>query len=61
MTTANYLTPREVAEELGMHRDSIYNFIRSGELRAFKLGESLRISRNDLDEFITSNAANNLR
>ncbi len=60
MTTANYLTPLEVANELGMHRDSIYAFINKGELRAYKFGEALRISKKDLENFIVSNTANHV-
>ena len=55
MTTANYLSPLEVAAELGMHSDSIYGFINNNELRAIKLGHALRISRKDLDDFIAKN------
>ncbi len=56
----SYLTPAEIAKELriGVHR--ILNWIADGTLRAINLATNpsgrprWRLSRKDLDEFLTS-------
>lgn len=46
------LTVEEVAEELRVHRETVRQWIREGELDAFDTGRGYRISRKDLDDFI---------
>jgi len=46
------LTVEEVAEELRVHRETVRQWIRGGELDAFDTGRGYRISRKDLDDFI---------
>lgn len=50
------LTIPEVADELGYHRQSIYRWIRAGDLPASRLTPSShwRVKRSDLDAFIRS-------
>jgi excisionase family DNA binding protein len=53
----------QVAEYLGVHRDTVYNLIRSGRLPALQLGgrkAGWRITEDDLHNFVqTSKSANN--
>lgn len=49
------LTVEQVAEYLGVHRDTVYAMVRSGRLKAFQLGgrkASWRIVEDDLRSFI---------
>lgn len=51
------LTIDQVAEYLGVHRDTVYSLIRSGKLAAFQLGgrkAGWRISEEDLQAFVRS-------
>jgi excisionase family DNA binding protein len=54
--TLELLTVQEAAAALRVSRDTIYDRIRAGKLRAFKLDEapnaSLRIERAELDRFL---------
>ncbi len=55
--TERLLRPREVAEILGVRRETIYAWIASGDLKHLDIGSGereprWRIRREDLDEFI---------
>ena len=58
MTTAALgplLTVQEVAVELRVSRMSVYRWIHAGDLPAARVGaSSIRVSRADLDAFITA-------
>ena len=42
----------EVAEILKVSQRSVYNYVRSGQLKASKIGKSWRISAAALQDFI---------
>jgi excisionase family DNA binding protein len=44
----------EVMRRLGITRPTLYNFLRSGELRSFRLGTRRLVSAEALAEFIRS-------
>ena len=46
------LSVQEVSEQLGMGRSWIYNQIRSGELPSVQLGGTVKIKREDLEQYI---------
>lgn len=46
------LTPAEVAEELRVSAMTVYRLIKSGELRAARIGKSFRISADDVDAYL---------
>ena len=46
------LSVPEVSEELGMGRSWVYNQIKSGELPSVQLGGTVKIKREDLEEYI---------
>jgi len=58
MSTPTYLTPPELAKELRIRPDKVLTWIRSGELAAVDVSETIggrprwRISADDLDDFL---------
>ena len=46
------LSVQEVGELLGMGRSWVYNQIKSGEMPSVQLGGSLKVKREDLEEYI---------
>jgi excisionase family DNA binding protein len=42
---------KEVAEELGVHRNTIHNWMDSGEIKFSRFGRQYRISRLMLDRW----------
>lgn len=49
-----FLTLKETADELGVHWQTVRNYIQKGHLPAFKIGRTLRIRRSDIDKFVRS-------
>lgn len=52
-----FLTVEQVAELLQVHWQTILNYIKSGKLKAIKLGKGYRIDQKELDIFIKDNQA----
>jgi excisionase family DNA binding protein len=54
MNTDELLDVEKVAEELGVHADTVRKWIREKQLRAVKLGRrgGYRVRRSALDEFL---------
>lgn len=50
---ADLLTVGDVATELRVSRTTVHRLIRRGELRAHALGSEYRITRADLDGYLT--------
>lgn len=50
------LKPTEVAEFLCIHKNTVYKLIKRGDLPAFRVGKSWRISRRDLSSLCQSSA-----
>ena len=44
-----FLTPEEVADLLRVSRRTDYNWLRSGQLPAIRIGKVLRVRREDID------------
>lgn len=58
--TKKYLTTEEAADYLGLNRDSMYHFLKQETIPTYKpSGRRVYISRNDLDEWIMKNPAQN--
>jgi len=48
-----YYTPKEIAKLLGVCNETIWRYIRSGNLKAIKLtGRNFRISKKELGRFL---------
>lgn len=52
MEKEEYFTVEQVSKRLQIHWQSVLNYIKSGKLRALKLGRGYRIDPKDLAEFI---------
>jgi putative molybdopterin biosynthesis protein len=48
-----YFSPAEVAEILGVTRETIYNGIKSGEIPSYKIGRLRRISTEQIQLALT--------
>jgi excisionase family DNA binding protein len=48
------LSVSEAARYLGVSRKKVYELIEWGELKAVKLGRSVQVEKNNLDEFKAS-------
>jgi len=49
---SRFLTPAEVAELLRVSSMTVYRLIKSGDLRAARIGKSYRISEDDVDAYL---------
>ena len=54
IVTPSLFTVPEAARSLGVGRKKIYQLIEWGELRAVKLGRSVRVEKESLDAFLRS-------
>jgi excisionase family DNA binding protein len=52
MSRARFLTPREVADHLRVSSMTVYRLIKSGELRAVRVGKAYRILEDDVDAYV---------
>lgn len=48
----DFLTVEQVATSLGLSEKTVRKYINTGELKAFKLGTSWKITKDDLQTFI---------
>ncbi len=46
------LTPEDVMEELPVGKNAVYNILRSGELKGFRVGRNWKIPRKAVEEYI---------
>ena len=51
---SRFLTPAEVAEQLRVSSMTVYRLIKSGELRAARIGKSYRIREEDVDAYLAA-------
>lgn len=47
-----YYTPQEIADNLKLNINTVYQYIRENKLKAVKIGNRYRISENALKEFL---------
>jgi len=50
-----FFTVEQVAKKLQIHWQTVLTYIKSGKLKALKLGRGYRIDPKDLENFIESN------
>ena len=55
MNADRLLTAEEVAEILGVSRSRAYHLMRLREIPTITLGKNVRVSRDDLENFIYEN------
>jgi excisionase family DNA binding protein len=46
------MTPAEVAQALGIGKNSIYALLRSGALKSLRVGRLIKITRSALEEYL---------
>jgi len=51
---SRFLTPAEVADNLRVSAMTVYRLIKSGELRAARIGKSYRIREEDVDAYLSA-------
>jgi excisionase family DNA binding protein len=49
---ARFLTPQEVADLLRVSNMTVYRLIKSGELRAVRVGKAYRLLEEDVDAYL---------
>ena len=52
MTTNEWLTVDEIAQELKLHPDTIREYIRKKELPAYRFGRDYRVRKEDYEEWL---------
>ena len=55
-----FLTVEQVAKRLYVGRSTAYNMINAGEIKSFRFGRLIRVSENDLNEYLSSKMQANL-
>ena len=55
MHNIRLLKAEEVAQVLGVSRSKIYKMMREKEIPTITLGKNVRVSRDDLENFISEN------
>jgi excisionase family DNA binding protein len=50
--TPQYLTYRQAEELTGLSRQTVWRLIKSGHVRAFKIGRSVKIERRSLEAYV---------
>ena len=51
---ARFLTVAEVADTLRVSTMTVYRLIKSGELRAVRVGKSYRLTDDDVDQYLAA-------
>jgi putative molybdopterin biosynthesis protein len=51
-----YLTVIQIAEEMGLSDQTVYNWIKEKRLPATKIGRALRVRRSDLERVIEAHS-----
>jgi len=54
MLTTEYLTPKDIAQLLHVHEETVRRYIRMRQLPAVKLGGVYRVRREDLEKFLAN-------
>lgn len=50
--TPQYLTYRQAEELTGLSRQTVWRLIKSGDVRAFKIGRGVKIERRSLEDYV---------
>jgi len=57
MKSNSFYTVEQVADLLQVHWQTVLNYIKSGKLKAVKLGRGYRISKDAVDNFVKENSS----
>lgn len=50
----DFLTVEQISETLSVSEKTVYNYIKKGDLKAYKFGASWKVKPSDLNDFIES-------
>ncbi len=53
-----FLNVIQVSERLGVHWQTTLSYIKSGQLKAFRIGKGYKITEKDLTDFIQKRSTN---
>ena len=53
-----YLTVEEISKNLKLRKETVLIWIRTGKLKAIKLGKAYRITENDLNAYLETKVSN---
>ncbi|HTH13173.1 MAG TPA: helix-turn-helix domain-containing protein, partial [Spirochaetia bacterium] len=51
MPTGKALTPSEVADRLQVAKNTVYELIKRGDLRGYRVGNQVRVNEADLEAY----------
>ena len=54
LSKARFLTVQEVADQMRVSSMTVYRLIKAGDLPAFRVGRSFRVSELDVDTYLES-------
>ena len=54
MTNEEFFRAEELAEKLKVNIMTIYRYIKSGKLKAYKIGKEYRIDKTEFNRFLNS-------
>ena len=52
MNTQEFYTAKEISDKLKLNVMTIYRYINSGKLKAYKIGKEFRIEKQEFEEFL---------
>lgn len=52
MNMQEFYTAKELSEKLKLNVMTIYRYINSGKLKAYKIGKEFRVEREEFEEFL---------
>ena len=55
MNNDRLLTISEASRKLNISKSTLYKYIRNRDIRAYKLGNCIRVKESDLNEWLNSN------
>ncbi len=56
MSTADWLSVEDIANDLHVHPDTVRGWIRAKQLKAFKFGRDYRVKHDDYQKFVHERA-----
>jgi excisionase family DNA binding protein len=52
MNTQEFYTAKEISDKLKLNVMTIYRYINSGKLKAYKIGKEFRVEKQEFEEFL---------
>lgn len=52
MNTQEFYTAKELSDKLKLNVMTIYRYIKSGKLKAYKIGKEFRVEKQEFEDFL---------